>query len=100
MTDTEQPRRLSVRQAAERACVSTKTVYRAIENGSLPGFKVGELRKVVVLEADVDRRWPLQRIEPRAPAPPPIRKVPTSRRPPARGSREALRAIEERAITG
>jgi hypothetical protein len=93
---TEQ-RRLSVRDAAARAGVSIKVIRRRIETGALPGYRIQGMRKMVVLEADVDRVFPLERIEPRAPAPPPTRRVPTTRRPPARGSREALRSIEERA---
>jgi excisionase family DNA binding protein len=93
---TEQ-RRLSVRDAAERAGVSMKVIRRAIESGELPGYRSAACVKVVVLEADVDRVFPLERIEPRAPAPPPTRRVPVTRRPPARGSREALRSIEGRA---
>jgi excisionase family DNA binding protein len=89
-------RRLSVREAAERAGVSTKMIRRRIDSGDLPGYRIKGMRKMVVLEADIDRVFPLERIEPRAPAPPPVRRVP-SRRPPARGSREALRSIEERA---
>jgi len=94
---TEQ-RRLSVRDAAERAGVSVKVIRRRIASGELPGYRIKGMVKIVVLEADVDRVFPLERIEPRVPAPAP-RRVPVSRRPPARGSREALRSIEGRAAS-
>lgn len=90
--------RLSIRDAAARAGVSMKVIRRRIESGELPGYRIKDMRKIVVLEADVDRVFPLERIEPRVPAPPP-RRVPVSRRPPARGSREALRSIEGRAAS-
>ncbi|MDP9135498.1 MAG: helix-turn-helix domain-containing protein [Actinomycetota bacterium] len=86
-------RRLSVKEAAARAGVSVKTVRRKIAAGALAGYKVRGTSKVVVLEGDVDTVFALERIELRpqgAPAPAPKR----SRRPPARGSRAALRTIE------
>jgi excisionase family DNA binding protein len=99
VTAQTDPHRLSVREAAERAGVSQKMVRRAIERGELPGFMVRGMRKVIVLEADVDRVFALERIEPRERRPAPIRSVP-ARRPPGRGSREALRSIEGRASNG
>lgn len=86
-------RRLSVREAAERAGVSQKVVRRAIESGKLAGYRVRGTIKVVVLEEDVDRCFALERIEPLPAEKPPIAR-PVRRRPPGRGSREALRAIE------
>lgn len=85
-----------MREAAERAGVSMKVVRRAIDRGELPGYTVRGLRKVVVLEAELDAVFALERIEPRQQAAPVVRQLP-SRRPPARGSRDALRAIEGRA---
>lgn len=96
MPDPGDSRRLSVRDAAERAGVSMKAVRRAIERGELPGYTVRGLRKVVVLEVDVDAVFALERIEPKTQAAPVVRQLP-SRRPAARGSRDALRAIEGRA---
>jgi excisionase family DNA binding protein len=97
VSERVEPRRLSVREASERACVSTKVIRRAIERGELPGFRVRGTVKVVVHDVDVDRVFALERIEPRQPAPAAPPRRPAARRPPARGSREALRAIEGRA---
>ena len=96
MADGGDSRRLSVREAAERAGVSMKVIRRAIDRGELAGYTVRGVRKVVVLEADVDAVFALERIEPKTQPAPVVRHLP-SRRPPARGSRDALRAIEGRA---
>jgi hypothetical protein len=50
--------------------------------------------RIVLLVADVDEVFALERVEPRVR--PPVTPAPKrSRRPPARGTRDALRAIEE-----
>jgi excisionase family DNA binding protein len=87
-------RRLSVKEAAARAGVSAKTVRRKIDAGDLAGYRVRGTNRIVLLETDVDEVFALERVEPRAhhtvtPAPK------RSRRPPSRGTRDALRAIEE-----
>jgi excisionase family DNA binding protein len=87
-------RRLSVKEAAARAGVSTKTVRRKIDAGDLAGYRVRGTNRIVLLVADVDEVFALERVEPRihhAVTPAPER----SRRPPSRGTRDALRAIEE-----
>jgi excisionase family DNA binding protein len=87
-------RRLSVKEAAARAGVSTKTVRRKLDAGDLAGYRVRGTNRIVLLEGDVDEVFALERVEPRdhhAVTPPPKR----SRRPPSRGARDALRAIEE-----
>ena len=47
-------RRLSVKEAAARAGVSTKTVRRKIDAGDLAGSRVRGTNRIVLLEADVD----------------------------------------------
>src|SRR5215207_9018830 len=87
-------RRLSVKEAAARAGVSAKTVRRKIDAGDLAGYRVRGTTRIVLLAADVDEAFALERVEPRAPrAVTPAAK--RSRRPPSRGTRDALRAIEE-----
>ena len=90
-------RRLSVKEAAARAGVSTKTVRRKIDAGDLAGYRVRGTNRIVLLMTDVDEVFALERVEPRvhnAVTPAPQR----SRRPPSRGTRDALRAIEEGAL--
>jgi excisionase family DNA binding protein len=87
-------RRLSVKEAAARAGVSAKTVRRKIDAGDLAGYRVRGTNRIVLLEVDVDEVFALERVEPRAQRA--VTPVPTrSRRAPSRGTRDALRAIEE-----
>jgi excisionase family DNA binding protein len=58
-------RRLSVKEAAARAGVSTKTIRRKIDAGDLAGYRVRGTNRIVLLEADVDEVFALERLEPR-----------------------------------
>ena len=44
---------ITIRQAAERLSVSTKTIYRRIKDGSLPAVKLSE-RDYRIDEKDLD----------------------------------------------
>jgi excisionase family DNA binding protein len=89
---SDQREKLTVRQAAERAGVSIKTVRRRIDGGELAAYSPKGVRKVIVFADDVERVFALEPVTPR-PRPRPVTPL-ESRRPAASGSRDALRAIE------
>ena len=96
-------RPLTVKEAAERARVSVKTIRRAYSEGRLPFYRPGGSQVILILDVDVDE-WALQPAAPRRPpaivpvAASRARRAPMSRLDSRRrldpGSREDLRAIE------
>ncbi len=93
--DFGEQRKLSVRDAAERAGVSAKTVRRAIERGDLRAFRPTGQASIVLLEADLDA-WAFRPVVPRAPRSRSAAPVTSlhSRRAAAVGSVARLDAIE------
>ena len=100
-----QARPLTVKEAAERARVSVKTIRRAYSAGHLPFYRPRGLQMILILDVDLDA-WALQPGAPTQP-PPTLTATSTVRRPrreTARngdprcphepGSREDLRSIE------
>jgi excisionase family DNA binding protein len=100
---TEGARALTVKEAAERARVSVKTIRRAYTDGRLPFYRPRGSQVILLLDSDVDE-WALQPAAPRraplvaAPVSSRARRAPVSRMDSRRrldpGSREDLRAIE------
>lgn len=99
-------RPLSVKEAAQRARVSVKTIRRAYTRGHLPFYRPCGAQIVLILDVDVDA-WALQPGTPRPRSAPPspsstlavgARRAPGAVRGSPRrhdpGSRDALRAIE------
>jgi excisionase family DNA binding protein len=96
---------LTVKEAAERARVSIKTIRRAYTEGHLPFYRPRGSQIILILDVDVDD-WALQPGVPRRPRPVPAlsatasrpRRAPItrseSRSRPEAGSRDDLRAIE------
>jgi excisionase family DNA binding protein len=63
---TREPLWLSTTEAGRRLGVTPRTVYSFINDGSLPGYRIG--RKIQVLAADVDEFIEQARIEPSSPS--------------------------------
>lgn len=53
---------LSSNEAARRLGINPRTLYRLIDDGAIPGYKIG--RVIRVKEADVDTFLDSSRIEP------------------------------------
>jgi excisionase family DNA binding protein len=102
---TRERRPLTVKEAAERARVSVKTIRRAYSEGHLPFYRPRGSQIILILDVDLDD-WALQPGVPRQPRPVPALPATASRprRPPLTGSelrcrlepgsRDDLRAIE------
>ena len=92
---------LTVKEAAARASVSVKTIRRAYESGALAHVRPAGVRKVLILEEDLDR-WRAGETAAADVVAMPSRRSATSARSPSRrreepGSLGRLRAIEEAA---
>lgn len=97
-------RPLTVKEAAERARVSVKTIRRAYTRGHLPFYRPRGLQIILILDVDVDA-WALQPAAPQRPSSATRPKASRARVTVAQidslrgydaGSRDALRAIERR----
>jgi excisionase family DNA binding protein len=98
-------RPLTVKEAAQRARVSVKTIRRAYSDGHLPFYRPRGSQIILILDVDVDE-WALQPGVPRQARSPSTSTSPASRsrrvpvtgsespRRPEPGSRDDLRAIE------
>lgn len=54
MTDEDSIRWMSTREASDRLGVTLRVLYRLIDHGSLPAYKIG---RVIRLKADDVERW-------------------------------------------